>query len=116
MPKKPTDNKKLATRIKKKEFYAKVLDEAEKLDFQTACSIEGMDEEIGLLRLKIRSIAGKKKEDIQLLMAATGMLTKMVRTRYNMTKNQKKGLKEAIGTVLKDYAIPLGAAILNKKL
>ena len=59
MPKKPTDNKKLATRIKKKEFYAKVLDEAEKLDFQTACSIEGIDDEIAIIRLKIRDLVNK---------------------------------------------------------
>ena len=116
MPKKPTDNKKLATRIKKKEFYAKVLNEAEKLDFQTACDIEGIDDEIALLRLKIRDMVAKDKKDIQLMMTASGMLTKMVRTRYNMTKNQKKGLKEAIGKVLKDYAIPLTAALLNKQI
>ena len=101
---------------RKAEFYAKVLDEAEKLDFQTASSIEGMDDEIAILRLKIRQIMVKDRDNIALMMAATSMLAKLVRTRYNMNKNQKKGLKEAIGNVLKNYAIPIGAALLNKKL
>jgi len=100
---------------RQKEFYLKALDEAEKLDFQTAGSIEGLDDEIAILRLKIREmVKDKDKESLRLTMAATNMLSRMVRTRYNMTKNQKKGLKEAIGTILKDYAVPIGAALLKK--
>jgi hypothetical protein len=41
-------------------------------------------------------------------MQATNTLAGLVKTSYNMTKEQRKGLKEAIGNVLKDVAIPLG--------
>ena len=44
-------------------------------------------------------------------MQATNTLAKLVRTRYNITKDQKKGLKEAIGNVLRDVALPLGIGI-----
>jgi hypothetical protein len=50
-------------------------------------------------------------------MRATNTLERLIRTRYNITKEQKKGLKEAIGNVLRDVAIPLGIGIgttLNK--
>ena len=44
-------------------------------------------------------------------MQATNALARLVRTRYNITKEQNKGLKEAIGNVLRDVALPLGIGI-----
>ena len=41
----------------------------------------------------------------------TNALERLVRTRYNITKEQKQGLKEAIGNVLRDVALPLGIGI-----
>jgi hypothetical protein len=89
-------------------FYAKVLDEAEKLDFETATDVSGIDDEIALLRVKIKSVLEKDPENIKLIMQATNMLARMVKTRYNITKEQRKGLKDAITNVIKDIAIPLG--------
>ena len=92
-------------------FYSKVLDEAEQLDFELASGVEGIDDEIALLRVKIKSILENDPENIKLIMQATNTLAKLVRTRYNITKAQKKGLKEAIGNVLKEVALPLGIGI-----
>ncbi len=98
-------------------FYSKVLDEAEQLDFELATGVDGIDDEIALLRVKIKSILQNDPENIKLIMQATNALARLVKTRYNITKEQKKGLKEAIGNVLRDVAIPLGIGIgatLNK--
>ncbi len=92
-------------------FYSKVLDEAERLDFELAAGVNGIDDEIALLRVKIKSILEHDPENIKLIMQATDALAKLVKTRYNITKEQKKGLKEAIGNVLKDVALPLGISI-----
>jgi len=92
-------------------FYAKVLDEAEQLDFELASGVEGIDDEIALLRVKIKSILENDPENIKLIMQVTNTLAKLVKTRYNITKEQKKGLKEAIGNVLRDVALPLGIGI-----
>jgi hypothetical protein len=89
-------------------FYSKVLDEAGRLDFELAAGVEGIDDEIALLRVKIKSILEKDPQNIILIMQATNTLAGLVKTSYNMTKEQRKGLKEAIGNVLKDVAIPLG--------
>ena len=96
---------------KKSDFYSKVLDEAERLDFELAAGVEGIDDEIALLRVKIKSILEHDPENIKLIMEATNTLARLVRTRYNITKEQKKGLKEAIGNVLRDVALPLGIGI-----
>ena len=98
-------------------FYSKVLDEAERLDFELASGVEGIDDEIALLRVKIKSILENDPENIKLIMRATNALERLIRTRYNISKEDKKGLKEAIGNVLRDVALPLGIGIgatLNK--
>ena len=99
------------SRGQKHGFYTKVLDEAERLDFELASGVEGIDGEIALLRVKIKSLLENDPENIRLIMQATNALERLVRTRYNITKEQRKGLKEAIGNVLKDIAIPLGIGI-----
>ena len=99
-------------------FYARVLDEAEKLDFELASDVNGIDDEIALLRVKIKSILEHDPENVTLIMHATNALERLIMTRYRITKEQRKGLKEAIGNVLKDIALPLGIGIgatLNKK-
>jgi uncharacterized protein YjcR len=92
-------------------FYSKVLDEAEQLDFELAAGVEGFDDEIALLRVKIKSLLENDPENIKLILQATNTLTRLVKAKYNISKEQKKGLKEAIENVLKDIAIPLGIGI-----
>ncbi len=92
-------------------FYSKVLDEVEKLDFELASGVEGIDDEIALLRVKIKSLLEHDPENIQLIMQAASTLERLIRTRYRISKEQGKGLKEAIGNVLKDVALPLGISI-----
>ena len=102
------------------DFYARVLDEAGKLDLQTASGVEGIDDEIALLRVTIKSILEKEPENIRMIMQATNTLADLVKTRYRINKEQRQGLKEAIGNVLRDVAIPLGISVgtgvISKKL
>ena len=92
-------------------FYSRVLDEAERLDFELASGVEGIDGEIALLRVKIKSILEHDPENVKLIMQATNTLAGLVKTSYNITKEQRKGLKEAIGNVLREVALPLGIGI-----
>ena len=103
--------KRAALKAKRPGFYAKVLDEAERLDFELAAGVEGFDDEIALLRVKIKSLLEKDPENIKLLMAATDSLVRLVNAKYKISKEQKQGLKEAIENVLKDIAVPLGLGI-----
>jgi hypothetical protein len=92
-------------------FYSRVLAEAEQIDFELAAGVEGIDDEIALLRVKIKSLLERDPENIKLIMQAANTLARLVKTRYNITKEQRKGLKEAIGNVLRDVALPLGISI-----
>ncbi len=100
-------------------FYSRVLDEAEKLDFALAADVSGIDDEIALLRVKIKSILEHEPENVKLIMHVTNALGRLIMTRYKITREQRKGLKEAIGNVLKDIALPLGIGIgttINKRV
>jgi hypothetical protein len=97
-------------------FYEKVLDAAEKLDFATAAEVDGIDDEIAILRVKIKAILANEPENIKLMMAATNLLAKLVKTRYSMNKRQEKSLGEAIHRIITEIGVPLGVSVINKKL
>ncbi len=99
-------------KARKQGFYYRVLDEAERLDFELASGVDGIDGEIALLRLEIKkAITGGDPKNLKLLVEATNALERLIRTRYKITREQRKGLKEAIGNVLRDIAAPLGVGI-----
>jgi hypothetical protein len=92
-------------------FYSKVLDEGEQSDYEQATEVEGIDGEIVLLWVKIKTLAARDPENLKLIVQATNALARLVMTRYNISKNDKQGLKEAIANVLRDVALPLGIGI-----
>ena len=108
---KKTGTQKGNRKAKKFGFYDKVLDEAEQLDFELASDVNGIDNEIALLRVKIKSILGDDPKNIKLIVEATNALERLIRTKYKIGKEQGKGLKEAITNVLKEVALPLGIGI-----
>ena len=60
-------------------FYARVLDEAELLDFELASGVDGIDDEIALLRLEIKkTITGGDPKNLRLLVEATNALERPV--------------------------------------
>ncbi len=97
-------------------FYSKVLDESERADYQQAIGVEGLDSEIALLRVKIRSLVAHDPDNVRLIMQATNTLIRLVQTRFNIAKTDKQGLREAITGVLRDVAVPLGVlgSVLKK--
>ena len=92
-------------------FYNRALDEAEKLELEEASHVEGIDEEIALLRVKLRELLEEQPERIDLHFEAANIIARLVRTRYQITKEQKKSLKEAIQKVLTEVAVPLGVGV-----
>lgn len=88
-------------------FYAEVLDEAERVKFEEAAAVEGLDEEIALVRLKLRQLLEQHPEKYRLQMRGISTLEYLIRTKYHISKKQKNR-EEAIVTALKDAALELG--------
>ncbi|HUV51781.1 MAG TPA: hypothetical protein VMW64_01740 [Dehalococcoidia bacterium] len=93
-------------------FYLKAMDEADGLDFELARGVQGIDDEIALLRVKIKSLLENDPENVKLIMDATSTLARLVMTRYKISADQKKALSNAISNVLGNLAIPLGIKYL----
>jgi hypothetical protein len=55
-------------------------------------------------------VAKPERLDIHLKLATT--IARLVTTRYNITKEQKRSIKEAVTRVLTEIAIPLGIKAL----
>jgi hypothetical protein len=95
-------------------FYSRALSEAEKLVLEEARDVEGLDEEIALLRVKLRELLQNDPGQCDLHLKITNTIARLVGIRYNITMEQKKSLREAITRVLTEIAIPLGVKTLVK--
>jgi len=95
-------------------FYSKALTAAEQLEIEHAAAMCGLDEEIILLRMKLRDLAESNPDRIDLHIAAATSIAKLVKIRYQVTKDETHSLKEAISKVLTDVALPLGIGISSK--
>jgi len=92
-------------------FYSRALTEAEQLEMEEAVYVDGIDQEIALLRIKLRELIENSPDRIDLHLEAANTIARLIRTRYQITKEQKQSLKEAIHKVLTDVAVPLGIGI-----
>jgi len=57
--------------------------------------------------VKIHSLLKKEPDNLKLIMLATGPLAKLLRIKYNLDKTEGKGIKDAIGKVINELAIPI---------
>ena len=97
-------------------FYSKVLDEKEQAAYNQAVFVEGIDEEIALLRVKMKSLLERDPENIRLITQAANtliklMLIKLMLIKHDIDKKDPNSMKEAIATVLREVALPLGIKI-----
>jgi len=97
-------------------FYQDALDSNQRVNFSKAASLEGVNEEISLLRVVIKKILDDDPENTKMLIAAVNLLAKLVKIRYTITPEQKQSLREAIQNIIKDVGVPLGVTLLSKKL
>ena len=95
-------------------FYSRALTEAEKIELDEAALVEGLDQEIALLRIKLRELVENEPERIDLHFEAANTIAKLVKTRYQISKEQKRSLKEAIAKVLTEVAVQLGIGVAIK--
>ena len=85
-----------------KSFYAQALSEAERVLLSEAREIEGLDEEIALLRVKLASALEEHPDNMPLMLRAVDMLVKTVAVRYRLSRKSQENLAEAIDGVLKE--------------
>ncbi len=70
------------------------------MELPSAMSMEGMDGEIALLRIRLRRLAGKKPDEFALLLRGIGTLAKVLSLKYKLSPVSAEELeKEMLSTV-----------------
>ncbi len=72
-------------RVTARNFYHGAVDQAERLDLERAQEIEGLDDEIALMRVRLKRAVEERPKDVQLLMKGLGILVRAVGARYRLS-------------------------------
>ncbi len=88
-------------------FYRSALSDAERLALAEAAEMRGLDEEIALLRVKLRTALEEQPEDVKLMFKGLELLVKALSARYRLTQQAEAELSERVGAVLRDLGAPL---------
>lgn len=92
-------------------FYSQGLNEAEQLKLEEACRVEGLDEEIALLRLQLRRLLKEQPDMHRLHIQVISAIARLVKIRYEVTRDHDGSLKAAIEKVFTEVAVPLGLGV-----
>ena len=91
----------MAQAVKPTDFYASALTEAERLRLPEARSVDGLDEEIVLLRVKLYQAALEHPEQFELLLKGVNSLVRLVAMRYKLSDKPAQELSESIAGVIR---------------
>ena len=81
-------------------FYKSALTKAERTKLPSAMSLEGIDGEIALLRIRLRRLAGEKPDEFALLLRGIGTLARTLSIKYQLSSGSTEELeKEMLSTV-----------------
>jgi len=95
-------------------YYSRIFNKAERADYYSAGDVQGIDEEIALIRHVIKTVASfKDDKHILVLVRAANVLNKLVRTRQKIQYARYDELKTAVSNVVRDVLIPMGVNIGN---
>ncbi len=82
-------------------FYAEAIGEAERLLLPKAREVEGLDEEIALMRVRLASELAKNPESTTVFLRLVGQLVKAVALRYRLSGKAEGDLYESIQGVIR---------------
>jgi hypothetical protein len=83
-------------------FYESALSAAEREDLPHARDVEGLDEEIAVLRLRLRSVLQEHPDNMKLMLKGIELLTRALSARYRLSKDAKADLSASIKSVLSE--------------
>ena len=97
------------TRATERSFYASALGEAERADFDEARRVDGLDEEVALLLLRLREALASQPEDLKLLQNGVRLLVQALLARHRLSPKQADNLGEAATNLLEEFGEVLRA-------
>ena len=95
------------------EFYARALTKAERLRLSKAREVEGLDQEIALLRLRLQQLVEKHPDKVELLFKGVNLLLRAVTAKYRLSPKAHDDLAKSIYGVLENVGGAMGLEGFN---
>ena len=89
-------------------FYTEALSAAERMRLPKARDVEGIDEEIALLRVRLFQFAKEHPDQLDLLLKGVTLLVRAVTTKYQLSPKAKKDLTESIEGIINGIGRGMG--------
>jgi hypothetical protein len=77
-------------------FYVNALSQAEKADFNKALKVEGVDQEVAVLRLRLRTAIAEHPEDLELMVHGITLLVRALAAKYRLPAADADELAAAV--------------------
>ena len=81
-------------------FYEDALSEAEKEELPLAEHVEGLDQEIAVLRVRLKAAMRERPQDLPLIARGLEMLVKAVAARYRLSPKARRDLADNLSAVI----------------
>jgi hypothetical protein len=83
-------------------FYGRALSEAERVLLPQAREVQGLEQEIALLRVKLATVVQEHPENLPLMLRGVELLVRAVSAEYRLSRKSQYNLAAAIDSVLKE--------------
>jgi hypothetical protein len=84
-------------------FYDAALPEADKVALAVARDVQGLEQEIAVLRVRLRRALEDHPENMTLMIKGVELLVKALSASYRLSKDAKADLSESIKAMLEEY-------------
>ena len=92
-------------------FYASALTEADRPLFEQARGITGLDEEIALLRLRVRKVLANREEDAKLIESGVRLLIQSLLAQRRLSEDEAEHLSNSLANLLEGFGDAMRSAI-----
>ena len=84
-------------------FYDSAVPEGDRVALAVAREVEGLDQEIAVLRVRLRQALEDHPENMTLMIKGVELLVKALAASYRLSKDAKAGVSASIEAVLNEY-------------
>ncbi len=88
-----------------RDFYGSAMDAAHQTTMKYAAKIQDLDQEIALLRTRLRDAVGDTPQSYQLMVRGMELLAKLVATRHRLSKKAEKDIASSAANLLRGLAL-----------
>jgi hypothetical protein len=86
-------------------FYSKMLTPQEKRSLRVAADLDGLDQEIAVMRVKLQSLIAQDSNQ-HLVNQTAETLARLYHIKFSLSRSDTSRIKDAVNAALADFIIP----------